>query len=114
MNAEIKKLKGGLLSGSAHGHHHKERDYVRAYKKLYDEIIQGYQKGTRERYVEEKTSETGYRKMTMEEELDGLEKAFRMAKNRVKTKKMISGELKRLRKGKDITQKTQDTIKKHL
>ncbi len=96
LSAEIKKMKNSRLSGSSHGCHHEEKDYVKAYKKLCDEIVQGYQKGTRERYVEDKTSETGYRKMTMKEELDGLEQAFHRIKDRAKTREMISGELKRL------------------
>ena len=71
-------------------------DSVRAYGNLYDEIVQGYQNGTRERYVEDKTSETGYRKMTMEEELEGLDKAFQRAADGTEIKEMITNEFKRL------------------
>lgn len=98
LSAEIKKIKDSRLSSSSHSCHHQEKDYVKAYKKLCDEIVQDYQKGTRERYVEDKTSETGYRKMTMKEELDGLEQAFHRIKDRAKTREMISGKLKRLRR----------------
>ena len=51
-------------------------DYVRAYGNLYDEIVQGYKDGTAQRYVEDENSETGFRKMTLDEELAGLDKAF--------------------------------------
>lgn len=54
----------------------KVEDYVKAYGSLYDEIVQGYKDGTRERYVADENSETGFRKMTMEEELSNLDKAF--------------------------------------
>ena len=51
-------------------------DYVKAYENLYDEIVQGYKDGTRERYVADKNSETGFRKMTMQEKLNRLDEAF--------------------------------------
>ncbi|MCM1129819.1 MAG: hypothetical protein NC211_07875 [Alistipes senegalensis] len=54
-------------------------DYVKAYGNLYDEIVQGYENGTRERYVEDACSETGFRQLTMEEELDSLDKAYQKA-----------------------------------
>ncbi len=48
--------------------------YVKAYAQLYDEIVQGYEDGTREIYVE---GEGGPRKLTREEELDALDTAYR-------------------------------------
>lgn len=72
-------------------------DSVRAYANLYDEIVQGYQDGTRERYVEDENSETGFRKMTMEEELSRLDRAFQKMADRADAKEMIEGEFKRLR-----------------
>ncbi|MBD5521367.1 MAG: hypothetical protein HDR03_09145 [Lachnospiraceae bacterium] len=48
--------------------------YVKAYAQLYDEIMQGYEDGTREIYVE---GEGGPRKLTREEELDALDAAYR-------------------------------------
>lgn len=48
-------------------------NYAKAYAKLYDEIVQGYENGTRERYV---TGENGTRKLTKEEELSALDKAY--------------------------------------
>lgn len=53
--------------------------------------MQGYQNGTRERYVEDRISETGYRKMTMEEGSDGLVKAFQSAADGTEIKEMIAG-----------------------
>lgn len=58
-------------------------DSVRAYGNLYEEIVQGYRNGTRERYTEDENSKTGFRKMTMEEELSGLDRAFQKMANEV-------------------------------
>ncbi len=63
----------------------KVEDYVKAYANLYDEIVQGYKNGTRERYVEDENSNTGFRKMTMEEELNSLDKAFQKTSDRETT-----------------------------
>ena len=73
---EAGKLKGQRESGDAYSLSDRAADYVEAYGNLYDEIVQGYKDGTIERYVEDTTSETGFRKMTMEEELADLDKAF--------------------------------------
>lgn len=54
-------------------------DYVKAYGNLYDQIVKGYKNGTIEHYVEDKNSETGYRKLTMEEELSKLDEAYKKA-----------------------------------
>lgn len=48
--------------------------YVKAYAELYDEIVQGYEDGTREIYV---AGEDGPRKLTKEEELDALDEAYK-------------------------------------
>ena len=48
--------------------------YVKAYAELYDEILRGYEDGTREIYV---AGEDGPRKLTKEEELDALDAAYR-------------------------------------
>ncbi len=93
---ETEKLKGQRTGGSSYSLSNRAEDSVRAYGNLYDEIVQGYQNGTRERYVEDETSETGYRKMTMEEELDGLDKAFQRAADGTEIKEMIMSEFKRL------------------
>ena len=93
---ELEKLKG-QRAGSAYGIADQMEDSVRAYGNLYDEIVQGYQNGTRERYVEDENSETGFRKMTMEEELNGLDRAFQKMADRADTREMIEGEMKRLK-----------------
>jgi len=46
--------------------------------------------------MEYETSETGYWKLTMEEELDGLDKALQKAADSTDLKEMIAGEFKRL------------------
>lgn len=48
--------------------------YVAAYAELYDEIVQGYESGTREIYV---TDENGPRKLTKDEELSNLDAAYK-------------------------------------
>lgn len=48
--------------------------YVKAYAELYDEIVQGYEDGTREMYV---AGEDGPHKLTKEEELDALDAAYK-------------------------------------
>lgn len=50
---------------------------LKAYAESYDEIQKGYADGTREAYVADDTSETGYRKLTKEEELAELDKAYK-------------------------------------
>ena len=47
---------------------------LEAYGKSYDEIVRGYENGTRERYIIDMDAEGHYRKATMEEELDLLQK----------------------------------------
>ena len=93
---ELEKLKG-QRTGSAYGIADQMEDSVRAYGNLYDEIVQGYQNGTRERYVEDENSETGFRKMTMEEELSGLDGAFQKIADRADAREMIEGGFQRLR-----------------
>ncbi len=96
LSEEIGKLKGQRDSGGAYSLSDRAADYVRAYGNLYDEIVQGYKDGTAERYVEDEDSETGFRKMTLDEELAGLDKAFQKMADGAGVKEMISGEFKRL------------------
>lgn len=70
------ELKGQRENNGTYSLSNKVEDYVKAYGSLYDEIVQGYKDGARERYVADENSETGFRKMTMEEELNNLDKAF--------------------------------------
>lgn len=79
LSEEAGKLKGLRESSAAYSLSDRAADYVKAYGNLYDEIVQGYKNGTMERYVEVENSETGFRKMTMEEELADLDKAFQKA-----------------------------------
>lgn len=55
----------------------KASDLLKAYAELYDEIVQGYENGTRERYTEDSLSENGYRKLTMSEEISSLNTAYK-------------------------------------
>lgn len=48
--------------------------YVKAYAELYDEIVQGYEDGTREIYV---AGENDPRKLTKDEELNALDAAYK-------------------------------------
>lgn len=96
LSEEAEKLKGQRESGGAYSLSDRAEDYIRAYGNLYDEIVQGYKDGTVERYVEDGSSETGFRKMTLEEELAGLDKAFGRMADEASVKEMISGEFKRL------------------
>ena len=49
-------------------------NYVKAYAELYDEIVKGYENGTREIYV---AAENGPRKLTKDEELSNLDAAYK-------------------------------------
>lgn len=46
------------------------------YAKKYDEIVKGYEDGTREIWVTDQNSDLGYRKLTKEEDLAALDKAY--------------------------------------
>lgn len=48
----------------------------KAYNDLRNEIVQGYENGTRQVNVIDESSETGYRTLTMEEELNALDAAY--------------------------------------
>ena len=48
--------------------------YISAYASMYDEIVKGYENGTREIYVED---EFGMHRLTKEEELKALEEAYK-------------------------------------
>lgn len=49
---------------------------VNKYHSLYNEIVSGYNKGTRIRFIEDETAEDGYRQISKEEELSILENEF--------------------------------------
>lgn len=49
---------------------------LKAYASIYHEITQGYTDGIREIYVEDDNAESGYRKVTKDEEIKGLDDAY--------------------------------------
>lgn len=49
---------------------------LEAYGKAYDEIVRGYEKGTKEMYILDMDAKGHYRKATMEDELEHLRKEF--------------------------------------
>lgn len=51
-------------------------NYLKVYAKLYDDIVQGYEKGTREIYVPDGTENVNY-KLTKEDELSALDAAYK-------------------------------------
>lgn len=55
----------------------KASDLLKAYSSIYDEIVQGYESGTREKYVEDANADGGYRKLTVSEELEKLNSAYK-------------------------------------
>ncbi len=55
----------------------KAGNLLKAYANLYDDIVQGYESGTREQYVQDSAMGNGYRKLTMAEELDSLNVAYK-------------------------------------
>jgi len=54
---------------------------MEAYTSLYDEIVQGYENGTRVINVADENSENGYRPLTMQEELNDLDRAYESVVN---------------------------------
>lgn len=77
--------------------------YVAAYAELYDEIIQGYEAGTREIYV---ADENGTHKLTRDEELSALDAAYKktvddfvtMKKTNQHAREIISEEMDKISK----------------
>lgn len=67
------------LNGSRLSWQDKAENIVEAYTNLYDEIVQGYESGTRKINVADPDSEQGYRTLTMEEELNALDEAYERA-----------------------------------
>lgn len=127
LSEEAGKLKGQRNNGAAYSLSDRAADYVKAYGNLYDEIVQGYKDGTIERYVEDETSETGFRRMTMEEELADLDKAFQSMADKAemdaKASRILDGYKERLSKLKsgqklsadsDKTEAVQENISQKL
>lgn len=53
-----------------------EEQMLSGYARAYDSIVRGYKEGTEEIYIEDKNSELGYKKLSMQEALYELDKAF--------------------------------------
>ncbi len=51
-------------------------NYLEYYANKYDEIVKGYEDGTREFWVADQNSELGYRKVTKEDEIAALDKVY--------------------------------------
>lgn len=69
--AEIKEGKEGYRTWAEKG-----SELLEAYASLYDEIIQGYEDGSVSHYVMDENEENGYRRLSLEEELAALDKAY--------------------------------------
>lgn len=54
----------------------KGKTVLNAFKEMTDEIVSGYENGTRVRFIEDSTSKDGYRKLTMEDELSILQNEY--------------------------------------
>ena len=68
--------KEALKDGESLSWQARAENYAEAYANLYDEIVQGYENGTRQIDVIDENSEQGYRTLTMEEELSALDAAY--------------------------------------
>ena len=71
-----KAAEEALTDGDTLSWQTKRDNLGKAYQNLRDEITQGYEKGTRQVNVIDESSETGYRTLTMEEELSALDAAY--------------------------------------
>ena len=71
-----KAAEEALTDGDTLSWQTKRDNLDKAYQNLRDEIVQGYENGTRQVNVIDENSETGYRILTMEEELSALDAAY--------------------------------------
>ena len=55
----------------------KVNNLLKAYASLYNEMVQGYENGTREIHIEDESSEKGYRILTMDEEINELNLSYK-------------------------------------
>lgn len=70
------KDKEELADGGSLSWQKKAENLAKAYTNCYDEIVQGYENGTRQVNVIDENSELGYRALTKEEELSALDAAY--------------------------------------
>ena len=76
LSKEADKLNKADEGGSTLSWQAKSDNLNKAYQKLRDEIVQGCENGTRQVNVIDESSETGYRTLTVEEELNALDAAY--------------------------------------
>lgn len=93
-----------LTEGDALSWQTKSDNLYKAYENLRDEIVQGYENGTRQVNVIDEGSETGYRTLTMEEELSALDAAY---EKNVKAFEELSSQQEH---GKEIIEEWQEQI----
>ena len=60
----------------------KQQNMLNTYSDIFSEIISGYANGSRKTYIEDNNSKNGYRQLTMNEEIEALDKAFLEYSNR--------------------------------
>ena len=77
INVLAKEKKNGLQDGQDLTVKDTAECIMNSYAQLYDEIVRGYKDGSREVFVTDKKSENGHRKLTQEEELEGLADAYK-------------------------------------
>ena len=112
LSSKMPSIYGEKGEGGEYERHYysvSEKSYqlLNAYAEIYDEIVTGHRDGTREIFVEDKTSEKGYRKLSMDEEIEELDKAFQK-----KTKKMEERE-KKNKKDLEIINADREKMKKY-
>ena len=84
LSAKVNSLNEANLeaSGTKYLSNEEKLDNImEAYTSLYEEIVQGYESGTRVINVVDETSENGYRTLTMQEELADLDNAYESVVN---------------------------------
>lgn len=69
--AQIKEGKDGYRTWEEKG-----SELLEAYASVYDEIVKGYEDGSVNHYVVDENEESGYRRLTLEEELADLDRVY--------------------------------------
>ena len=82
----------------------RENALMGSFKSIADEIVKGYDNGTRVRFIEDESSEDGFRKLTKEDELEILQKEFddiaetRFGKHQTEAAEAIAKSMEELQK----------------